>query len=452
MLLNDKMQTEVISWIIEELRSTNDFVQKPISMDEKQGLLLYIKTVVDPIQLQEWIIKPFFEMSSENHIAAYLSSLPQQQKIQSKKQMLMEMTKGCVVIVIHNRMFLLDIKKVNTSEVQETGLEQTLQGGNLGLSEDIETNINLIRKRYHQPSLLVEMFVIGHKNNQSLAIMYDNETVDQKVLEKVKKKIESLDKMVIQSSLQLQLNLNDEKRSLFPTMMITERTDRIIYNLAGGKIVFILDGNPFVIMAPVVFFDFIATAEDTYHSYWVRIFLVLLRYFGLFVCVVLPGLYVAIISFNPEVLRVELTLAIAGSRIGVPYPSFFEVLFMLIFMELLTEASIRLPKPISATATTVGGLILGTAATEAALTSNIMIIIVSAVAISTFVIPINEMSFSIRIVRFGILLFATIFGLAGLALASIGFIMYLTSIDSFGQPYLKLFIQRGRSEVQGVKR
>ncbi|MBS4210240.1 spore germination protein [Bacillus sp. FJAT-50079] len=446
------MQTEVISWIIEELRSTNDFVQKPISMDEKQGLLLYIKTVVDPIQLQEWIIKPFFEMSSENHIAAYLSSLPQQQKIQSKKQMLMEMTKGCVVIVIHNRMFLLDIKKVNTSEVQETGLEQTLQGGNLGLSEDIETNINLIRKRYHQPSLLVEMFVIGHKNNQSLAIMYDNETVDQKVLEKVKKKIESLDKMVIQSSLQLQLNLNDEKRSLFPTMMITERTDRIIYNLAGGKIVFILDGNPFVIMAPVVFFDFIATAEDTYHSYWVRIFLVLLRYFGLFVCVVLPGLYVAIISFNPEVLRVELTLAIAGSRIGVPYPSFFEVLFMLIFMELLTEASIRLPKPISATATTVGGLILGTAATEAALTSNIMIIIVSAVAISTFVIPINEMSFSIRIVRFGILLFATIFGLAGLALASIGFIMYLTSIDSFGQPYLKLFIQRGRSEVQGVKR
>ena len=108
-------------------------------------------------------------------------------------------------------------------------------------------------------------------------------------------------------------------------------------------------------------------------------------------------------------------------------------------MEMLLEASIRLPKSVSATATTVGGLILGSAVTEASLSSDIMIIIVSAVAISTFVIPINEMAFSIRVVRLFLILASTIFGLAGLTIGLYVLIMYLVSIDSFGEPYLKFY-------------
>ncbi len=219
-------------------------------------------------------------------------------------------------------------------------------------------------------------------------------------------------------------------------MLQTERTDRITYNLSGGKVVLLLDGDSLVILAPAVFFDFMTSMEDNYHPYWVTKFAEILRYIGLVTCVIFPGLYVAIASYNPEIVRPELALSVAGSRIGVPYPSYVEVLFMLIVTELLTEASIpeasiRLPKAVSATATTVGGLILGTAATDAALTSNIMIIIISAVAISTFVIPINEMSFSIRVSKYIILLFATFGGMAGLMLGFIGFIMILSNKSSF---------------------
>lgn len=122
---------------------------------------------------------------------------------------------------------------------------------------------------------------------------------------------------------------------------------------------------------------------------------------------------------------------------------------MLIVMELLIEASIRLPKVVSATATTVGGLILGTAATEAALTSTIMIIIVSAMAISTFVIPINEMAFAMRVLKYGTLLFATVAGLLGIIVYLMGLIMYLCNKESFGEPYFKLFIQRKTDEIGG---
>src|SRR5690606_4061276 len=123
-----------------------------------------------------------------------------------------------------------------------------------------------------------------------------------------------------------------------------------VYNLAGGKVILLVDGSPQSMIAPVVFFDFMTTMEDNYHTLAISYYLKLLRYIGIFVCILLPGIYIGAVSFSPEVFRTELMLTIAGSRMGVPFTSFVEVLFMLFFMELLLEASIRLPKAISATA------------------------------------------------------------------------------------------------------
>lgn len=404
---------------------------------------------MDGDQLQRGIIRPFFELPSMKDVEAYLTSLPNEQEKKSKEQILLELTKGSVVIVLNNTILLFDFKKVHTDTVLESKVEPTIQGPQYSLSQDLMTNINLIRQRYHQPSLVIEMCTIGKTVNQSLAIIYDKEEVKKEVLEKLKKKIKHIDMDLLQASAELVPLLNNKKRSLIPIMMITERTDRMAYNLASGKVLLMLDGDSNAIIAPAVFFDFMTAMEDAYHSFWVTRFTVILRYIGLIICLILPGLYVAFTSYTPDVFRTELAMSVAGSRIGVPYPSFVEILFMLIIMELLTEASIRLPKAISATATTVGGLILGTAATEAALTSTIMIIIISAVAISTFVIPINEMSFAIRVFRYAILLIATISGLTGLMLGFIGFVMYLSHKNSFGEPFFRMFFKGRKEEIKG---
>jgi hypothetical protein len=439
---------EELEWLINELKPSSDILHKPLRLDDKQAELVYIKTVVDGAQLQQIVIKPFFELASEQHVEAYLKSLPNQQEVTSKEQVLSELTKGSVVVRLKDELLLFDIKKVNTDTVRETNIEPTILGPQYALSEDIVTNLNLIRQRYHKPSLTIETLEVGKNSQQSLAIIYDKEFVKEEVLKQIKSKIESIDRPVVQSTTQLQQLINDRKRSLIPTMMMTERTDRVVYNLAGGKVVLLLDGSPTTIIAPAVFWDFMTSMEDNYGLFWVTKFSKFLRYLGLFTSLILPGLYVAATSFNPEVFRVELALSIAGSRIGVPYPSFVEVLFMLTFMELLTEASIRLPKAVTGTATTVGGLILGTAATEAALASNIMIIIVGAVAISTFVIPINEMSFAIRFVRYLLLFAATVAGLAGLALAVVGTLMFLANMQSFGEPYFKMFFEKKKAETE----
>jgi len=441
---------EILLWIRKQFENTTELTQKTLDYDNKYALLFYVKSLIDQELLQKLIIKPFFEMANENQFKAYLIALPQFQKVESKEQAVLEVTNGHTLIVIQHDLYLIDLQLATNNQVSTTSVETTIHGSNIALSENLMTNINLIRSYYHQASLSIEYFTKGEVNQQKIAIIYDKEHVNKKALEIIKQKLQQLDQQVISASTELNNYLNDKRFSLFPQMLMTERPDRIVYNIAGGKIALILDGNAQSLIAPAVFFDFMTTMEDNYHTLFISLFVRILRYAGLFVSILLPGLYVGITSFAPEVFRTELALTVAGSRIGVPFSSFVEVLFMLFFMELLLEASIRLPKVVSATATTVGGLILGTAVTEAALASNIMVIIVSAVAISTFVIPVNELAFTIRIVRLILLLITSVFGLAGLTLGLYGLIMYLVYLDSFGEPYLRLFnYQKAKKSSEG---
>lgn len=440
---------ETIKWINEQFKNTNELVHKDLEYENKHILLFYIKSLIDSDMLQNLIIKPFFEMSSSEQLNIYLQALPQFQEVKSREQVQLEVMNGNILVVIQNEYYLLDFRLTKNDQVNSTSVETTIHGSQLALSDNLMTNINVIRSNYHQSSLSVEYLEIGEVNRRKVAIIYDKDKVKSNVLDLIRKRLQKVDKQLITSTTQLNNFINDKRFSLFPQMIMTERPDRIVYNLAGGKVILLVDGNPQAVATPVVFFDFMTTMEDNYHTLVISLFLRILRYGGLFLSLLLPALYVGATSYTPEVFRTELALTIAGSRVGVPFSSFIEVLFMLFFMELLLEASIRLPKAVSATATTVGGLILGTAVTEASLASNIMVIIVSAVAISTFVIPVNEMAFSIRFVRLLLILITSLFGLAGLVLGFFVLIMYLVNLDSFGEPYLKLYTVSKKKNSEG---
>ncbi|MFD1927746.1 spore germination protein [Sporosarcina siberiensis] len=431
---------KLMAELAEKLKSSFDIAQIPLIIEDKEAHLFYLKTVVDGEKLQNVIIKPFFELNTIEHFEAYLNSLPNKSEVPSNEELLVELTRGFLLIAIEERFIFLELRKVNSDTVHPTLMEATIHGPQLAFSEDLATNLNIIRQNYHGASLVMNTYQLNDRSNRMIALLYDEESVNLKVLNKIKEKIELLEVPLVQSAGDLERLLTDKKYNLYPTTILTERPDRIVYNITGGKVIVMVDGSPQAIIAPVVFFDFMVSMESNYHNFWISLFTTFLGYFGLLTCLLLPSVYVAVTSYNPEILRTELALTVTGSRIGVPYPSYIEVLFMLIFMELLTEASIRLPKAVSATATTVGGLILGTAATEAALASNIMIIVVAAVAISTFVIPINELGFSIRITRIFLIIFTSLFGLNGLIVGFLLLIMLLANKDSFGEPYFKFFI------------
>ncbi len=421
-----------------KIQQSEDVIFKELFTRNEIINLFYIKTLSDENQIQKVLIKPFYEMASAEGFIAYLQSNPNVKVFESEEKTLEDVTKGVVLVFFKKVIFLADLKLDRNSSVLDTTVETTIQGPQSGFSESLATNIGLIRQRYPVPTLKIESKEIGSISRTQVMALYDVDNVNGKVLSNIRQFLDSIEIEMFQSGEQLLDLVKKKKRSLFPILLVTERADRVAVNLAAGKVVLIISGSPFAVILPTVLKDFMSSMEDIYQTYWVGRFLLFLRYCGLFISIILPSSYIALTAYNPEIFRIQLALSIAGSRAAVPYPSFVEVFIMFLFMELLTEASIRLPKAIGPTATTVGGLILGQAATEAGLVSNIMIIIVSAVGISNFVIPINAFGFALRVAKYFLVILAIFYGLVGMVIGFFALIAYMVSLDSFGEPFFTL--------------
>ncbi|AZK46332.1 spore germination protein [Paenibacillus lentus] len=435
-----RTEQRVEEWLSEQLSDTMDFEERSLGKSIK---IAFMKSLSDSDTVKRFIVVPSYEMDLPAY-ESYIATFPGCEKSQDKQKVLEFVLKGYIYIRIEANSYLFDAKKTEYSGISANITEAIVQGPNDALTENIETNMNLIRRRYQSKDLKIEPITIGNVSKTTVAVMYDASRVDREVLEEMRKRLSKISVDILQSAGELEKYLSERKYRMFPTTIVTERPDRVVFNLAEGKVALLMDTVDYAIIAPSIFNDFFTAMDDKIQVPLVGWFMKIIRYVGLFITVTLPAFYVAFTSYNPEILKVQITLLIAGSRAAVPYPSFVEVGLMLLMMEFLIEASLRLPKAIGPTATTVGGLILGQAATQAGLVSNIMIIIVSAVAISNFVIPLNMMAFTVRVLKYFFIFFAAIFGLIGIVVSMIGLIMYLSEIRSFGKPYMKIFAIEGK--------
>ncbi|WVX84406.1 spore germination protein [Niallia oryzisoli] len=197
----------------------------------------------------------------------------------------------------------------------------------------------------------------------------------------------------------------------------------------------VVDRSPSVIIGPATFDSFFKTIDD-YSSRWmVASFIRLMRYFGFFIAIFLPATYIAIISFHFEVIPIKLLLSLGASRERIPFPPYIEAFIMEITLEMLREAGIRLPAKIGQTVGIVGGIVIGQAAVEAGIVSNIMVIVVALTAVASFIIPNYEMGSSIRIIRFPMMIFASLFGFVGLTVGLMILLAHFVALESLGTPY-----------------
>ncbi|WP_127594387.1 spore germination protein [Paenibacillus lautus] len=423
----------------ENFQNIGDIEHRELKNEGGHALLIYFKSMCDPVMINDNLINRFYELNSLDLYDQFIRSFPSSLEPKDEQELLRNILRGCVAIFIRDNVLLFDAVLVNAGSIQPASTENVIQGPDDSFTENIEVNLNLIRHRYQTVNLKTEFMTVGKISQTRIIIMYDACKVEETVLQELRKRLSELKADIVQSASEIERHTMHPKFRLYPTLMLTERPDRAVLNISQGKIAVLMDSTGYALLLPAIFNDFFTAMDDKIQLPPIGWFLKGIRYIALFITVLMPSLYVAFTSYNPEILRMQVTLLIAGSRATVPYPSFFEVIFMLLAMEFLTEASVRLPKAIGQTATTVGGLILGTAATEAGLVSNIMIILVSAVAITNFVIPITMMSSGIRVTKYLFIVLATFFGLVGIVLGIVAMIMYLTSLRSFGKPYLKMF-------------
>ncbi|WP_413380904.1 spore germination protein [Alkalihalobacillus sp. 1P02AB] len=424
---------------LKDLSKNDDFIQREVRKDRLEITLYYFKSLCDEKRIMDHLISPFYEINQINEFQEYIKSFEEWSFIKVEKEAIEKVFNGCVIILHEHQFYSVKLEDFETSGIGESTDESVLQGPKDSLSENVSISLNIIRNRYRKETLISKNKKLGRSSKTNIILLYDEKLCDSQTLVHLNNKMKDIEVDILQSAGQLQKLLIDDKWCPFPLFLTTERPDRAVTNLSQGKIVFLIEGSSWVLLGPSKFYDFFKSMDDPVELPVVGKFLISIRYIALMITLFLPALYVAIISYSPEILKVQFALLIAGNRISVPFPSYFEILFMMLMAEFLGEASIRLPRTISSSATTVGGLILGQAASQAGLVGNVMIVVIAAVSLSIFVIPINAMHQAIRIIRYPLIILGSLFGAIGVLIGAFALIAYLCNLRSLGRPYMQLF-------------
>lgn len=441
------MNTKIINKLKEETNNSSYIVYREKYINNIKIDIIYNEVLTDQDKMSNFIYR------SLDHI----------EKIYQEKELLYDVIKnnisnikikeinnyqdickylnnGFVILLIEDDYSLaLEVKKNLTRSIEKPMTETTIRGAMDSFTENIETNIGLIKRRLKTNKLWNEDMELGKYTKNKISILTIKGLTDSKIKDNIINKLNSLEIDGVTDTGTLKHLIENETKTIFPTSITTERPDKVVSSLLRGKTVIIIDNCPFVLIMPVDINDFFLSQDDKDSNYINNSLTRILRYLAFFITVLTPGIYIALTTFNQEMIPLELLTSFASQRSTVPFPAFFEALLMFISFEILRESDYRIPNVSNSALSIVGALILGEAAVNAGIVSPIMIIIVAITSISALVIVEPELSNAIKWYRILFMLGGTTIGIFGIFIVFIIFTTNLCSINSYGKSFTMPF-------------
>ncbi len=441
------MNTKIINKLKEETNNSSYIVYREKYINNIKIDIIYNEVLTDQDKMSNFIYR------SLDHI----------EKIYQEKELLYDVIKnnisnikikeinnyqdickylnnGFVILLIEDDYSLaLEVKKNLTRSIEKPMTETTIRGAMDSFTENIETNIGLIKRRLKTNKLWNEDMELGKYTKNKISILTIKGLTDSKIKDNIINKLNSLEIDGVTDTGTLKHLIENETKTIFPTSITTERPDKVVSSLLRGKTVIIIDNCPFVLIMPVDINDFFLSQDDKDSNYINNSLTRILRYLAFFITVLTPGIYIALTTFNQEMIPLELLTSFASQRSTVPFPAFFEALLMFVSFEILRESDYRIPNVSNSALSIVGALILGEAAVNAGIVSPIMIIIVAITAISALVIVEPELSNAVKWYRILFMLGGTTIGIFGIFIVFIIFTTNLCSINSYGKSFTMPF-------------
>jgi spore germination protein KA len=408
-------------------------------------LVFYCEQISNFHQSRELLLKNIYSAfdykNSENLTPVKIGSMLHMKMLENKitaDQIESKIFNGSLLVFVEKFQVIYELEMFSppSRDPEESNDELSIRGPRDGFTEEIRTNVALIRKRLKTNSLHYEKFVLGKTTKTKIGILYIEDKANNNLVNSVKKRLSNLDIDGIYTSSQLEEMLSDSKYSLFPLLGYTGRPDYATQCLLNGRIVIITDGSPSVLIAPANLTFILKSAEEKELSFWNTSWGRILRLATMIISMILPGFWISIVAFHQNYLPFPLLASINTQRLGIPLTVQLEMFLVLFLFEIFKEAGTRMPKQIGSSVTVIGGIIIGDAAIRSGLASASLILIASISAIAAFTIINQVLSGAISILRIIILLLSSLFGAYGFFLSVFGIILYLSSLTSFGIPYL----------------
>ncbi|MBE4906901.1 spore germination protein [Bacillus luteolus] len=403
--------------------------------------ICYQKNLIDAKKIHEYVL-PNINKPTLESIKEIKESVPIEDIILTKdiEEIKTKLLSGYLMVQLHRKDEICALIRApldNNRSVSPPEVEFSVVGPKEAFVESLDTNLNLVRKRLPIIDLKVKEVTIGELSKTRISVLYVDGIADKTNVRTVLQRLKDIEfDQLVDSSYVAQI-IADNQMSPFPQLLDTERPDRVAAVLSEGKTVVFVDGSPHALIGPTTLVEFFSSFEDYFLNWYVATFLRLLRFFAVIFSILVTPIYVAVLTFHYELVPRELMGNLITSRRVVPLPPILEAIFLELTIELLREAGARLPTKVGQTIGIVGGIVIGTAAVEAGLTSNVLLIIVALSALASFTTPVYNMSNTIRVIRFPFLLFAQLWGLLGVVYAFCLLLTHLLRLTSLGRPFLE---------------
>ncbi|MEC2131756.1 spore germination protein [Brevibacillus centrosporus] len=419
---------------------TPDLIIRTFESNFAEGrvALVYLSGLVDKNSINNNMLRPLLNPTSNADTSIVdLLSVGAISNAYDMETVEAEILQGSSVLLIEGRTEACVVETHGWPQraVEDPQMEASLKGAHQGFVETDIQNIALIRRYLPNRELKIKQLRVGERGKTKLSIMYMEDIASPDVLKEMEDRIKLLNIDAVINTGELAELIEDNPFSPFPQLVTTERPDSVASHLLQGRIAVVVDRSPSVLVGPATFASFFQTVDD-YSTRWpVATFIRLLRYLAFLVATFLPAVYIALVSFNYEVIPIDLILSVGESRERVPFPPLLEAMLMELTLEMLREAGVRLPAPIGQTVGIVGGIVIGQAVVQAGVVSNIMVIVVAFTAIASFIIPNYDMASALRLLRFVMMGLAGMFGIVGIVIGLMTMMGHMISLESLGVPY-----------------
>ena len=346
----------------------------------------------------------------------------------------------CVVLFPGVGAVAYEVKTGEKRSLSAPEVENTVKGPKDAFVETVRSNTSLIRRHLRSPDLRIYETKVGCRSLTNVSVVYLEGITNPSLVDRMKGRLDEIDIDGFLSPAAVEEYVTGSRVTPFPLMQYTERADRFCQGLLDGRVGLLVDGLPLGYLAPVNIGYLMESMEDRSRDFISASFVKVLRYGALLASLVLPAVYIALIGFHPDWIPRLLQETLINSREGIPFSVGGEVLSLLIAYELLQESGIHLPQAIGQSVSTIGGIVVGTAAVEAGLISPVVLIVVSIAGVCGFALPNRDLANSVRVCRFGISLLAAVLGLTGVAVGIGVILLHLLFLKTMGMRYLQIHI------------
>lgn len=398
--------------------------------------IIYFETLCKSNTINDFILKPIYDDKIKS-LDDIKNKLPSGNllEINDENTLYDNLYSGFTIISIANKFISFETKESLDSGIVAATNEKVIKGPKDAFTENYQSNIGLIRKRIRSKNLKVNEYTIGTSSKTKVALFYLDDIVNKDLVNKIEKKLKTMSLDYVANSNYI-IDAMSKKNNIMPTNIMTERPDLTSFLLMEGRIAIMVENSPQVIIIPMFFSDTIHTIDDYYQNSKNVSVTRIIRVIAFIISVTIPGMYLALTTFNQEALPTSLLINFSIQRQGVPFPSIVEALVMFLIFEILKESDTRIPFVVGTSMSIVGALVLGQAAVDAGLISPIMIIIIAVSSVTSFLFNDNDLVNAIRVWKLIFILLSAFAGLYGFFIALLLFLVKISSMDSYGFDYV----------------